>query len=82
MERFEDSSFEESDFGWLVALSLMFFALADLLILACVAFDTLRNRRLHPAFMAGFAVVVVGQIGRLAFSQTAAWMSFAKWLVA
>lgn len=30
MERFEDSSFENSDFGWLVALSLMFFALVAL----------------------------------------------------
>lgn len=61
---------------------LAFFALTDLLILGAIAFDTLRNRRLHPAFAAGFAVVVAGQFGRLALSQTAAWDAFARWLVA
>ncbi|MEP7067626.1 MAG: hypothetical protein ABI789_00235 [Usitatibacter sp.] len=59
-----------------------FFGLTDLVILGCIAFDTVKNRRLHPAFMVGLAVVIVGQLGRLAFSQTAAWMTFAKWLTA
>jgi len=59
-----------------------FFALTDLVILACIAFDTVKNRRLHPAFGAGFAFVVVMQIGRLALSQTAVWNAFAKWLIA
>jgi hypothetical protein len=58
----------------------VFFALTDLVVLACIAFDTAKNRRLHPAFAAGFAFVLVAQFGRLAFSQTAAWMSFARWL--
>jgi hypothetical protein len=61
---------------------LSFFAVADVLIVACIAFDTLKNRRLHPAFLVGFIFLVVTQIGRLAISQTAAWMQFAKWLVA
>lgn len=61
---------------------LVFFALTDLVILACIAFDYAKNRRLHPAFAAGLAFVIVGQIGRLALSQTSAWMTFAKWLVA
>ncbi len=61
---------------------LVFFALTDLVIVACIAFDTIRNRRLHPAFGAGLAFVVVGQVGRLALSQTSAWMTFAKWVVA
>lgn len=60
---------------------LVFFALTDLVILACIAFDTVKNRRIHPAFAAGLTFVIVVQIGRLALSQTAAWMSFAKWLV-
>lgn len=59
---------------------LVFFALTDLVILACIVFDTVRNRRLHPAFAAGFVFVVVGQVGRLALTQTAAWMSFARWV--
>ena len=58
-----------------------FFAVTDLIILGCIAFDTAKNRRIHPAFVAGLAFVVVAQLGRLPLSQTAAWMSFAKWLV-
>ncbi|HET9652127.1 MAG TPA: hypothetical protein VFP36_08045 [Usitatibacter sp.] len=60
---------------------LVFFALTDLVILACIAFDTARSRRLHPAFVAGFVVVVAGQLGRLALSRTPAWNAFAHWLV-
>lgn len=59
---------------------LVFFALTDLVILACIAYDTKKNRRLHPAFAAGLAFVIVVQVGRLALSQTAAWMAFAKWV--
>ena len=58
-----------------------FFGLTDLVILACIAFDTVKNRRVHPAFIAGFVVVVVGQLGRLLVSRTPEWMTFAKWLV-
>ena len=58
-----------------------FFGLTDLVILACIVFDTVKNRRLHPAFAIGFVWVLVGQFGRLAVSQTSQWMEFAKWLV-
>jgi len=60
---------------------LVFFALTDLVILACIGFDVAKNRRLHPAFAAGLAFVVVTQFGRLALSQTPQWTTFAKWLV-
>jgi hypothetical protein len=60
----------------------VFFALTDLVVLACIAVDTAKNRRLHPAFAMGFVYVLVMQFGRLAFSQTQAWMNFARWLVA
>jgi hypothetical protein len=58
-----------------------FFAMTDVVILACIAFDTAKNRRLHPAFAGALVFVIVVQIGRLALSQTPQWMSFAKWLV-
>jgi hypothetical protein len=61
---------------------LVFFALVDLVILACIGFDVAKNRRLHPAFAAGLVFVVVTQFGRLALTQTPQWMTFAKWLVA
>jgi len=57
-----------------------FFALTDLVILGCIAFDTLKNRRVHPAFIAGFVVVVAGQLGRLLVARTPEWMTFARWL--
>ena len=59
----------------------VFFALTDLLILSCIAYDTVKNRRVHPAFIVGFVYIVVVQWGRLAISQTAAWTRFAQWLV-
>lgn len=59
----------------------VFFAMTDLVILACVAFDTAKNRRLHPAFAGALVFVIVVQVGRLVLSQTPQWMTFAKWLV-
>lgn len=59
----------------------VFFALADLLIIACIAFDSVKNRRVHPAFIAGLAFIVFVQVGRLAISGTEAWAAIAKWLV-
>ena len=59
----------------------VFFALTDIVILGCIAYDTTKNRRLHPAFLAGLVFIVVVQFGRLALSQTQAWTCFATWLV-
>jgi hypothetical protein len=58
-----------------------FFGVTDLIILGCIAFDTVKNRRVHPAFIVGFVIVVVGQLGRLFVARTPEWMTFAKWLV-
>ena len=58
-----------------------FFGFTDLLIVACMAFDAVKNRRVHPAFVAGLAFVVFVQVGRLLLSRTEAWMTFARWVV-
>jgi hypothetical protein len=47
---------------------------------ACVAWDTWRERRLHPAFGWGFAVVAASWPLRLWLSGTATWLAFAGWL--
>lgn len=60
---------------------LMFFGLTDVLILAAAAFDTVRNRKLHPAFLWGTLVVVASQVLRLWLSETEIWRQFAMWLV-
>jgi len=58
-----------------------FFALTDLVILGCIAFDVAKNRRVHPAFIVGLVVVVAGQVGRIAVAGTPQWMAFAQWLI-
>ncbi len=58
----------------------LFFGLMDALLLACIAFDTIRNRRLHPAFGWGFLLVFLSQGARLAGAGTPQWQQFARWL--
>lgn len=58
-----------------------FFGATDLLILAFVAVDTVKNRRLHPAMIAGVLVIVGSQVARFLIAGTPQWTSFARWLV-
>lgn len=60
---------------------LVFFGLTDLVILAVVGIDTVRNRRLHPAFAWGALLVIASQPLRLMLGGTDVWMRFATWLV-
>lgn len=60
---------------------LAFFGLTDLFLLAFVAFDTFRHRRLHPAFLWGSLLIIVLQPLRIVLAGTDAWVSFAGALV-
>lgn len=60
---------------------LIAFSTTLLLVLGCVAWDTWRNRRLHPAFGWGFALIALSWPLRLWLSGTAGWLAFANWLV-
>jgi len=60
---------------------LAFFGLTDLCLLACVAFDTIRNRRLHPAFLWGALFIIAFQPLRLMLGGTDVWLRFASMLV-
>jgi hypothetical protein len=55
--------------------------LSNLFVLACVAFDTSRNRRLHPAF--GWGALIWSVSLNLAYvtSISAPWLRFGTWLV-
>ncbi|MEO8140602.1 MAG: hypothetical protein ABI742_13195 [Gemmatimonadota bacterium] len=57
------------------------FGLMILVAVGCVAFDTWRYRRLHPAFGWGLLVVVSSVPLRVALGGTAAWQRFAAWLI-
>jgi hypothetical protein len=59
----------------------VFFGLTVAAVLLAAAIDTFRHRRLHPAFGWGGAFVILMVPIRIAVSGTAAWTSFARWLV-
>lgn len=58
------------------------FGLTVLSVIICVVVDTVRNRRLHPAFGWGGTLVVASVPLRLLLARTAAWKQFATWVVA
>jgi hypothetical protein len=60
---------------------LAFYGLTDLCLLACVAFDTIKHRRLHPAFLWGGLFIIVFQPLRLMFAGTDLWLTIATALV-
>lgn len=57
------------------------FALTDLCLLMCIAYDARLHRRLHPAFLWGTVVVIASQPLRIIVARTDAWLSFAQWIV-
>ena len=44
------------------------------------AADTMRHRRLHPAYAWGFALVIVSEVARFLGAGTPQWLAFAKWV--
>ena len=60
---------------------LAFFGLTDLCLLACVAFDTIKHKRVHPVFLWGVPLLILFQPLRLFLSGTSVWMSIATALV-
>jgi hypothetical protein len=56
------------------------FAITSFLIVIAAVVDTLRNRRLHPAFAWAGALVVLSGPARFMLASTSAWMSFARWI--
>jgi hypothetical protein len=61
---------------------LAFFGLTDLCLVAFVAYDTFKNRRLHPVFLWGSIFIIALQPLRLLLAGTDVWMNFAAGLVA
>jgi hypothetical protein len=59
---------------------LAFFGLTDLVLVACVLYDSAVHRRVHPAYVWGGLLLVLSQPLRLAIAGTGAWLSFARWL--
>ena len=60
---------------------LVFFGLTDLCLLAVVAFDTFKHRRLHPVFLWGSIFLIAMQPLRILLAGTDVWLAFASSLV-
>jgi hypothetical protein len=60
---------------------LAFFGLTDLCLIAVVVFDTVKNRRLHPAFLWGMLLIIASEPLRLMLAGTDVWLRFATMLV-
>ena len=59
---------------------LAFFGLADLFIVACLAYDLYARRNFHRATVWGGLLIIVSHPLRLVVGGTQAWLSFATWL--
>lgn len=60
---------------------LVSFGLLDLCVLAPVVFDTIKNRKLHPAFGWGALLIVASQPLSFLLGATHVWTRFATWLL-
>jgi hypothetical protein len=58
----------------------LFLGITDACVLTFVAYDTWRNRRLHPALLWGTLFFLVSQPLRILLAHTTAWMQFATWV--
>lgn len=67
-------------FGVLQAGPPAFFGLADLFLVALIAYDLVTRRRVHRATLVGGLALVLSQPLRLMLSGTGAWLAFAAWL--
>ena len=56
-------------------------AARNLLVLTCIAVDTLRYRRLHPAFVAGGLLLLAQPYVSMWLAGTSAWIHLAKWVL-
>ena len=59
-----------------------FFAITVAVVILIVVIDTVRHRRLHPAFGWGAALLIAAVPARIALAQTDAWVSIADRLIA
>jgi hypothetical protein len=62
--------------------ALAFYGLPDLCVVALVAYDTIKQRRLHPAYFWGSILLIASHPLRIMFAHTDIWLRIADPLVA
>jgi len=60
---------------------LTVFGLPDLFMVACVTYDTLRHRRLHPAFAWGALLSIAWPVLAIWIGGSSAWAEVTTWLL-
>jgi len=65
---------------WNVHTPLIFFGVADLILIGCVIYDYVKTRRLNPAYLWGGLLLIASHPLRLMLAGTAAWITFAHWI--
>ena len=65
---------------WVAHYPARFFGVADLILLACVAYDVVRTRRLHPAYLWGGSLLALSHRVQLQLGHTQVWLAFARWI--
>jgi hypothetical protein len=60
---------------------LAVFGLVDLFVVVCVVYDTLRHRRLHPAFAWGGLLSMVWPVLAIVMGESSAWGKITTWLL-
>ena len=53
----------------------------DCIVLGCIAIDTIWHRRLHPAFVAGAALILAGDVLVPMIASTETWNRFTAFVV-
>jgi hypothetical protein len=60
---------------------MVVWGLADLAFVACISYDWVSRKRVHPAYIWGGLLVVLSQPLRLALAGTSFWLTFTRWLI-
>jgi hypothetical protein len=58
-----------------------YYALADVFVVAALAYDAVTRRYIHPAYIWGGLLIVVAQVLRDVVGRTGAWQAFAALLL-
>jgi hypothetical protein len=68
--------------AWILQHGLLaILGIQDLILVACITYDTVVHRRMHRAFLWGGLWVILSLPLRMAVASTSAWASFTHWLI-
>ena len=72
-----DAAVARLPFAFLRTSSWLFMPVTDVLLIAAIVYDLVSRRRIHPAYLWGGLLIVVGQALRIPVGETDVWKSIA-----